>query len=105
MSVDIHSAIVEGLNKFVEMIVAPINERISALEQRPASPVRVLSADEQKIYIDERISEMLASRTLDSLRDELREYVNEKINEDLPSAVVNELQDMSIDATLNVRRR
>ncbi len=104
MSLDIHSAIVEGLNKFVEMIVAPINERIVALEERLASPVQI-SEDNVQSLINQRIDEVLAPRLMNSLRDELREYVTEKINDDLGDAVANEIQDMTLEATLNVRRR
>jgi hypothetical protein len=94
----LHETLVEGLNKFVEMIVAPINARIQALEQRAEPGPEFLTREQILQMLREReeerehglrdnVRDMVDDKLDDDLHDRIREYINDNVSVTISSDV------------------
>ncbi len=100
---DIHSAIIEGLNKFVEMIVAPINARLDALEQKNTEVPSSYTPEQINALINERFQQ-LQDQQMGRLRDYVHDSINTKFDDDLGDAVRETINGFNISAEITVRR-
>lgn len=89
----IHTALVEGLNTFVAMIVAPINARLDALEGRAQTPA--LSETDIRRMIDERVRASIQDEIDNRVDERVDERVNELVSERVPDAVNDALENVT----------
>jgi hypothetical protein len=109
----IHQALVEGLNKFVEMIIAPINARLDAIEVKQSENIThtgtytTLEVDrmlnEQREMCNQVITQRM-DQQMDSMRDYVGDCVNDKFDNDLSDAVRDVIDGLNISAEITVRR-
>lgn len=100
---DIHSVIIEGLNKFVEMIVSPINARLDALEQKNTEVPSSYTPEQINALINERFQQ-LQDQQMDRVRDYISDRINSKFDDELIDAVREVIDGFNIAAEIKVWR-